>query len=100
MSNEEREVIQKVKDYILKCGGSYSAWYTGIAQDPKLRLFNDHTVDEKADSWIYHPVSSSTVARNIEQYFVETLGTDGGTGGGDDSTKTVYAYKKNYRTNP
>jgi len=31
---------------------------------------------------------------------VNTLGTDGGTGGGDDSTSSVYAYKKNSHTDP
>ncbi len=100
MSEEEKKVIQEIRDYILKCGGSYSAWYVGIAQNPQSRLFNDHAVNEKSDSWIYRKVSSSDSARNIEQYFIETLKTDGDTGGGDDSTDSVYAYKKNNHTNP
>lgn len=100
MSNEESIIIERIKDYIIKFSGAYSNWYVGIAQDPRTRLFNDHAVNEKLDFWIYQKVSSSNSARNIEQYFTDTLGTSGDTGGGDDNTDSVYAYKKSYRTKP
>ena len=55
---------------------------------------------EKGDWWIYRQASSSEVAREIESYFVDTLGTDGAPGGGDETTDMVYAYKKAAHTNP
>ena len=57
-------------------------------------------MDEKTDAWIYRESSSHIIARKIEAYFIEQLGTDGGTGGGDDDAKYVYAYKKKAHTNP
>jgi len=100
MDNEGREIAQIIKNHIAKCGGAYNAWYVGIAQDPKARLFNDHSVDQKNDAWIYRTALGEKVARDVEEYFINTLGTDGDTGGGDENTKSVYAYKKNSHTNP
>jgi hypothetical protein len=98
--SEESELIGKIKNHIADRGGSYSEWYVGIAKDPKQRLFKDHNVNEDTDKWIHVGASSSTVARNVEDYFVSKLGTDGGSGGGDSSTIHVYAYRKNSHTDP
>ena len=99
MANTKESIKTDIKAHIQKCGGSYSDWYIGIASDPKQRLFNDHNVDEKNGAWIYQEAESSSAAREVEEYFVNTLGTDGGSGGGDYSTKHVYAYKKTSSTN-
>lgn len=93
-------IINEIKQYIDNCGGSYSSWYLGISNDAKYRLFVGHKVNENTDNWIYRIAINSDVAREIEEYFIEHIGTDGGTGGGDDSTNMVYAYKKNSHTNP
>ena len=92
-------IIQEIEDYVNKCGGSFSSWYIGIAEDPRDRLFNEHNVNERNGNWIFKPTSSSATARNIERYFLD-LGMDGGSGGGDYLSKTVYCYKKTYSTNP
>jgi hypothetical protein len=94
------QIIQEIKDYISKCGGSYSDWYVGITSDINSRLFGDHGVRKDGDQWIYSTAPSSSDARNIERYFIDTLGTDGGSGGGDYSSNIVYAYKKNPHTSP
>ena len=99
MAKLNQEIISEIKSYIAKCGGSYSDWYVGIASAPKQRLFNDHSVDEKNGFWIYHETENSNSARDIEDYLINTLGTDGGTGGGDYSSRYVYAYKKTSYTN-
>ena len=36
----------------------------------------------------------------MEDYFVNTLGTDVGTGRGDDTADMVYGYEKSSGTNP
>lgn len=99
MNIEELAIIKKIEDYVRECGGYFSSWYIGIAEDPKDRLFNEHNVSESNGNWIYQPTSSSATARNIEQYFLD-LGMDGGSGGGDYSSKAVYCYRKKYSTNP
>jgi hypothetical protein len=94
MAKSKQAIKQEIRDHIKSRGGSYSDWYVGIAADPRERLFNDHKVDEENGHWIYRACESSVVAREIEEYFVNSLGTDGGSGGGDQSTRSVYAYKK------
>ena len=100
MTMGKQEIINAIKEYIVKGGGGYKAWYVGISKDARDRLFNEHKVREKDDLWIFRTASSSQVAREIEDYFVNTLGTDGATGGGDEAADKVYAYKKAPHTNP
>lgn len=99
MADTKESIKADIKAYIQKNGSVYSDWYVGIASDPRARLFNDHNVSEKGGAWIYREAESSNAAREVEEYFINTLGTDGGSGGGDYSTKSVYAYKKTSTTN-
>jgi len=100
MSKTAKQIAQEILDYIKRCGGLYGSWYVGITSDPQKRLFSEHGVREKGDSWIFRDASSVEEARAIEQYFVNSLGTDGGSGGGDASSRFVYAYKKSAHTRP
>lgn len=86
------QIIQDISTYVTNGGGSYSQWYIGIAAVPRDRLFTDHNVSEKNDLWIHDTCSTSDEARAIEDYFV-AKGMKGGPGGGDATTKSVYAYK-------
>jgi hypothetical protein len=94
MVKSKETVKQEIKEHIKSRGDAYSDWYVGIAADANQRLFNDHNVDKQNGCWIYRECQSSTAAREVEEYFINILGTDGGTGGGDQSAKSVYAYKK------
>ncbi len=96
----KQEIINDLDAYIKDGGGGYPAWYVGIASDAPDRLFSDHKVKEKGDSWIFRRASFSAVAREIKDYFVNTLGTDGGTGRGVVLIDMVYAYKKASHTDP
>lgn len=96
----ENTVITAINDHIVKRGGSYASWYVGIAQKPRERLFQDHNVNSETDLWIFKDAFTSDAARRIEKYFIDQLGTDGGSGGGDGNTTYVYAYKKNLHTTP
>jgi len=100
MTESEEEIKSGIKAFMQAHGGSYSAWYVGVSKDPRDRLFNDHGVDEKGDWWIYSQAQSSTAARNVEAHFVDTLNTDGASGGGDKDADYVYAYKKAAHTTP
>jgi hypothetical protein len=71
----------------------YKDWYVGITKDYKERLFGFHKVDEHRSGWVFVVAESNDTARAIERYFVNTCDTDGGSGGGDDDSDIVYAYK-------
>lgn len=97
---DKDDIIKELQDHITSRGGAYSEWYTGIAEDPNKRL-DEHGVNRKeGDKWAHREASSSDIAREIETYFTDTLGTDGNPGGGSDATKSVYIYKKNNHTKP
>jgi hypothetical protein len=84
-------VAADINDYIRRCGGGHSAWYFGIAADPRHRLFSDHNVAVKS-YWIFRDCGSEDAARRVEEYF-HRLGCQGGPGGGDWDTRFVYAYR-------
>ncbi len=97
MAKDKQTIIKELTKFIDENGGNPKGWYVGIAADPKERLFNEHGVK---DAWIHREALSASAARAIETYFIERLGTDGGSGGGDEKSKYVYAYKKKPHTNP
>jgi hypothetical protein len=98
LSAAETAIINDIITYSNKEGNPKSTWYVGIASDPKNRLFNDHNVDKEHGWWIYRDTDSDTSARKIESFLLERYGFDGDNGGGDYTTKSVYAYKKTSST--
>lgn len=97
MVKSKEEIIDDIKTHFR--GVNYKDCYVGITSDVESRLFGDHKVSRENGHWIYRTASSDSVAREIEQYFLDA-GMDGGPGGGDSSSKIVYAYKKTSDTNP
>ena len=93
MAKTKQQIITEIENYINNNGGGFSAWYVGIASKPRDRLFNDHNVRENGDAWIYREATSSTVAREVEDHFIDVKGTQGGGGGGDYDSRNDYAYK-------
>lgn len=93
MSQTKEQIIIDINRYILKDGSDFRNWYVGISASPRERLFNGHGVQEDSDAWIYHEAPSSLIARDVEDYFINVAGTQGGGGGGDVSSRSVYAYK-------
>lgn len=92
MTIEAQKVVTWMLGEMNRQGGTLPQWYVGVAADPKIRLFTDHSVDETYGKWMFsNPCTTSTVAREVEQYFLDQ-GTQGGPGGGDSTTKSVYAY--------
>lgn len=97
MTNQQ--IINAFLGYMVKIGGLYKEWYVGITNDPKQRLFTEHSVDEQNGNWIYAPADTNFVARSVEDYFLN-LNCDGDSGGGDNSSITTYIYKKTAYTKP
>jgi hypothetical protein len=91
MTNEAQQIVYWMIENMKKQGGTLPQWYVGVATDPKTRLFTDHSVNQDYGHWMYsNQCSTSDVAREVEQYFL-SQGAKGGTGGGDNTTKYVYA---------
>ncbi len=87
-----QQVIATIDGHMKKYPGkANSAWYVGIAADPRARLFTDHKVDEKSGIWVFATADTNAIARQVETAY-HNAGCKGGPGGGDASTKAVYAY--------
>lgn len=97
MAKSKQEIIDDITKHFQ--GKKYSECYVGITSDVEGRLFGDHNVSKKNGHWIYRTASSHSVAREVEQHFLNA-GMDGGAGGGDRSSEIVYAYMKTSSTNP
>ena len=99
MAISGEQAYKEIKEHIDKSGEPYRTWYAGIASDPHERLFEEHNVPKENYWWIYHKCSTDEEARYAEEKLIE-LGCDGDTGGGDESTTSVYAYLKSSDTKP
>ena len=99
MAKSKQEIIDDITNHFK--GKAYKDCYVGITSDINSRLFGDHNVskDKGKGHWIYGGASSNSVAREIEQHFLDA-GMDGGPGGGDKASTIVYAYKKTSATKP
>ena len=91
--------IFEVKSFILQSGGSYEDWYVGISKNAARRLFGEHRVEHNNPTWIYLDAENAKTARAAETHFL-VLGCDGGSGGGDDESRFLYAYRKTQETRP
>ncbi len=80
--------VDEIDSFIRQHGVPYSRWYVGITGDVDTRLFGDHGV---TSGYIYRGFGSDDLARSAEQHF-HKKGCKGSHGGGDLSTKIVYAY--------
>ena len=97
MAKSKQEIINEIANHFADT--SYSDCYIGVTSDVEQRLFVDHNVSKEKGHWIYRTASSSSIAREIEQHFLEQ-NMDGGTGGGDKYSEIVYVYKKTSYTSP
>lgn len=93
------QAYKEIIVYIEEHGGAFRNWYVGIATDARLRMFEDHKVDEKEGAWIVRICISDASARKVEEDLIK-LGCDGSGGGGNVTTVEVYAYLKTAYTEP
>jgi hypothetical protein len=88
-----QEIVDAFIRFIHNFGGAYYQWYIGIAADPEKKLFNDHMVNKKNDTWKYENAGSEKNALTIEKYLIDKFGAQGDEGSGDSNTTYVYAYR-------
>ena len=95
----KEQLLSILKQYIVKAGVGYSAWYVGVCRDPRGRLFQEHRVGESGGLWVYRRTDSPETAEAVEDLFVNRHGADGRPGTEENPTY-VYAYKKAPGTDP
>lgn len=87
-------MYQEAMQFLTKYTNSFSfpagQWYVGITNDANNRLFTQHKVDQQG-VWAMYSCISHEVARQIERVLLSN-GMRGGSGGGDESSLTVYVY--------
>ena len=87
------EIVADITAHVRDLGDSNDEWYAGIAADPPDRLFRRHRVRrEDTDAWIVRKAANEAKARKAEKRLLKD-GFNGAPGGGDESTRFVYAYK-------
>ena len=99
MPKDEQTIVNEFNAHIQKQGGRPADWYVGITQDVAQRLFVNHKVPRKDHWFIHREALTSEAARAVEKAFLD-WGCDGGTGGGDEDARFVYAYLKTSVTDP
>jgi len=100
---KKNQIIDNIMNYIKDNGGinkTNEQWYVGISENATASLFIDHNSDIKNRTCIFEVAESNKKAREIEEFFINTLKTDGGSEGGNHNAIMVYAYKKTPTTKP
>lgn len=93
MNMRKDEIIAEIKRHFgFTFLSDYSDFYVGITNDVERRLFTEHNVSEKDDSWIWCQAMNKDTAQKVEEYFL-SLGMKGDTGGGTAESVIVYCYK-------
>ena len=85
---------QVIKDAIERKRGSlsYGSWTIGITNDPKRRREEHNAEGKNTSAWSHWEADSESIARNVEQYFLNK-GMKGGAGGGSSPTpRWVYIF--------
>ena len=96
-----QQIKYEILAYIKEFGGDFNDWYVGIAADPKITMFEKHSVHQNDGIWLYKQALTFTACKTIEDYFLDILNTDGkAVAEGDEGTDCVYLYKKSERTSP
>ena len=90
MVTDKDKMKKNFKAHIENTGGQFSDWYSGITNDPKKRVFDDHKVK---DAYIYDNAGTKENAEDVEDYLINTLRTKGGSRGGKTDSTWVYSYK-------
>ncbi len=98
MAQPENKIIEDFKKYVTQCGGPFSSWHVGIAENPTLGLFMGNKVDKDKDNWIIAFASTHDAAQNIARYFTDQCGALGELGREVPRARGIYAYRKLERT--
>lgn len=90
LASEYHDAIAHLETVIAEFGGAYKDWYVGIARNGQDRLAAHNVQNEP---WATYRTTHEQIARDVEAFFIDQRGTQGGKSGGDSRTRTVYAFR-------
>lgn len=70
----------------------YNLWRIGITNDISRRAAEHNDEGENIKYGLYWQADNLSDAQEIEAYFINTMGMNGGTGGALDDTRPVFVY--------
>ena len=90
--------VQQVKyeflAYIKEFDSTFSNWYVGLSDQPKIALFDLHGVRDAEDPWLYKQLLTNRAARTVQDYFIDHLKTAGARGvEQSEDVDCVYLFK-------
>ena len=97
MSMVEKEVMEKIEEYVAKKGGQHREWYLGISSDPKKALSQKHNVDLEKDYWFFKFATDIIEAKRIQDKMLMS-GFDGEKVSNDPKATGVFVYRKRPHT--
>jgi len=87
----KEQIVNDIKAHIQSNGGEYNNWHVGVCSNIHYQTL----VEAKArHQFIARQAYSAYVAAEVQDYFVTTIGTDGGTCAEGTNADIIYAYKK------
>jgi hypothetical protein len=86
-------IVMEMLEFIYREGGHPNNWCIGVTNDPRRRLFDEHQIHYKNDSWIYRTATSEGDALQVHSYFLE-FGLVKGEEVWQSGACAVYAYRK------
>ncbi len=98
---DRNTALTGILEHMRKQGGPISGWYAGVTSNIAQRLYTEHNLPRGQNAcWsVWYQCNNDTEARAVEESLLR-MGCDGGGGGGDASCIYVYAYLKQWGTNP
>ena len=96
MPSTKQQILNEIKTHIQSNGGEYNDWHVGVCSNIRHKLLDQ----EKAKHlFISRQAFSSYVATEVQDYFINRLGTNGGIDADTGNADIVYAYRKSVDAN-
>jgi hypothetical protein len=87
----KQQILNEIKVHIQSNGGEYSDWHVGVCSNIRHKLLGQ---DKAKHLFIARQAYSSYVATEVQDYFINRLGTNGSVSGDTCTGDIVYAYRK------
>ena len=91
MPSTKQQILNEIKTHIQGNGGEYSDWHVGVCSNIRHNLSGQAKAKHL---FISRQAYSSYVAAEVQDYFINRLGTNGSIDADTDNADIVYAYKK------
>jgi hypothetical protein len=91
MPSTKQQILNEIKTHIQNNGGEYSDWHIGVCSNIR------HNLSSQAKAkhlFISRQAFSSYVASEVQDYFINILGTGGSVGTNNSTADIIYVYRR------